>query len=82
MGDKESPLADLLSLAEWSLQLIDDPAAEHGRGLLLVRGLSIRTGVTGDQRGRLIWADVAFDELAAAAEQDPYEGQSARGMPH
>jgi hypothetical protein len=54
-------------------RVIDDPAAEHGRGLLLVRGLSTRTGVTGDQRGRLIWVDVAFNELAAAAEQDPYE---------
>lgn len=63
-------------------RVIDDPAAEHGRGLLLVRGLSIRTGVTGDQQGRLIWADVAFNGLAAAAEQDPYDGQSPRGMPH
>ena len=34
-------------------QVIDDPLAEHGRGLLLVRGLSLRTGMTGDHRGRL-----------------------------
>lgn len=54
--------------------VIDDPDAEHGRGLLLVRGLSVRTGVTGDQRGRLVWADVAFGDLDdAGASQDPYE---------
>ena len=40
--------------------VIDDPAAEHGRGLLLVQGLSVRTGVCGDHRGRLIWADIPW----------------------
>ncbi len=57
-------------------QVIDDPAAEHGRGLLLVRGLSLRTGVVGDRRGRLIWADVAWNERhapPAAPGEDPYE---------
>lgn len=39
-------VADQGGLAE--PRVIDNPAAEHGRGLLLVRGLSIRTGVTGD----------------------------------
>jgi hypothetical protein len=43
-------------------RVIDDPVAEHGRGLLLVRGLSVRTGTTGDRRGRLVWADVAWPE--------------------
>jgi serine/threonine-protein kinase RsbW len=41
--------------------VIEDPDGEHGRGLLLVRGLSLRTGVTGDRHGRLVWADVAWD---------------------
>ena len=41
-------------------RLITDPAGEHGRGLLLVRGLSKSTGVDGDQRSRLVWADVPF----------------------
>jgi serine/threonine-protein kinase RsbW len=40
--------------------LVDDPDGERGRGLLLVRGLSLRTGVRGDQRGRLVWADCAY----------------------
>ena len=56
--------------------VIDDPAAEHGRGLLLVRGLSVHTGVTGDQRGRLVWADIAWDDPNAAtrdSSRDPYE---------
>jgi hypothetical protein len=53
--------------------LIDDSAVEHGRGLLLVRGLSLRTGVVGDQQGRLVWAETAWDAPEAAA-RDLYEG--------
>jgi Histidine kinase-like ATPase domain len=56
--------------------VIEDPAAEHGRGLLLVRGLSVRTGGAGDHRGRLVWADIAWDgpnALGRAPSQDPYE---------
>lgn len=61
--------------------VIDDPDAEHGRGLLLVRGLSLRTGVTGDQRGRLVWADVAFEEPGATAmAPDPYEAAIREGQ--
>lgn len=57
-------------------QVIDDPAGEHGRGLLLVRGLSSRTGVCGDRRGRLVWADVPWGDAGAAepaSPQGPYE---------
>jgi hypothetical protein len=39
-------------------RLVEDPDGEHGRGLLVVRGLSVRSGVCGVQRGRLMWADV------------------------
>jgi len=41
--------------------VIDEPTGARGRGLLLVRGLSVRTGHTGDQRGRLVWAQVPWD---------------------
>lgn len=41
-------------------RLIDDPDAEHGRGLLLVAGLASRTGVAGDHRGRLVWAEIPW----------------------
>jgi len=34
--------------------------AERGRGLHLVRALSVRTGVCGDHRGRLVWAEVGW----------------------
>lgn len=62
-------------------RVIEDLASEAGRGLRLVRGMSVRTGVCGDHRGRLIWADVrwadsatATDAAAAAAgSPDPYE---------
>src|SRR5712692_5763965 len=57
-------------------RVIDDPAGESGRGLLLVRGLSVRTGVSGDHRGRLVWADIPWGDTGAAAfasVQDRYE---------
>jgi serine/threonine-protein kinase RsbW len=37
-----------------------DPAGEDGRGLVIVGGLSLRYGVAGDERGRLVWADVPW----------------------
>src|SRR6266699_1790045 len=37
-------------------KVINDPDGERGRGLLLVHGTSLRTGWTGDRRGRLVWA--------------------------
>ncbi|HEY5988812.1 MAG TPA: hypothetical protein VIV12_20895 [Streptosporangiaceae bacterium] len=57
-------------------QMTDDPAAERGRGLLVVRGLASRTGVCGDERGRLMWADISWQGGRATppvASPDPYE---------
>jgi hypothetical protein len=57
-------------------RVIDDPAGERGRGLLLVRGLSVRTGFTGDPRGRLVWAHIAWDNPAPPGHppsEDPYQ---------
>jgi len=52
--------------------VIEDPDGERGRGLLLVRELSVRTGVAGGRQGRLVWAQVAW------ATPDPAEpGPSA-----
>lgn len=58
-------------------QVLDDPAAEHGRGLLVVRGLSIRTGVCGDHRGRLVWADVPWDDAGAAESASARDGHES-----
>jgi serine/threonine-protein kinase RsbW len=56
-------------------RVIDDPAAERGRGLLLVRALAVRTGVAGAGKGRLVWADISLDagphQLAAGGEAGP-----------
>jgi len=41
-------------------RIISDPGREDGRGLMMVAALSVRTGVSGDQRGRVVWADVAW----------------------
>lgn len=61
-------------------RVIDDPDGERGRGLLLVRGLSLRTGFTGDQRGRLVWAQIAWpDPNPAATEPPPTPYQAAVG---
>ena len=62
-------------------QVVEDPDGEHGRGLLLVRGLSMRTGVEGDYRGRTVWAEIAWDgpdaATADAEEAAIREGQEA-----
>jgi serine/threonine-protein kinase RsbW len=57
-------------------RVIDDLDGERGRGLLLVQGLSVRTGWTGDGRGRLVWAQVAWTDLDSAvsgSSGDPYQ---------
>ena len=48
-------------------RLVEDPRQEGGRGLLLVRGLSRTCGVCGDQRGRVVWADVPWADPEAVA---------------
>jgi hypothetical protein len=47
-------------------RIIDAPAAGHGRGLLIVQSLSLRTGVLGNHRGRVVWADVPWPDSGAA----------------
>src|SRR6266568_2479363 len=46
-------------------RMIEDSSDEHGRGLLLVRGLALHTGVCGDDRGRLVWADIPWPDPRA-----------------
>jgi anti-sigma regulatory factor (Ser/Thr protein kinase) len=57
-------------------KVISDPGGERGRGLLLVQGLSQRTGWTGDVRGRLVWAQIAWADQGVAvpdSSEDPYQ---------
>lgn len=73
-------VADCGGLSEPTV--IDDPMAEHGRGLLLVRGLSVRMGVVGDRHGRLVWAQILSaggDPAAHEAAQDPYQAAVREG---
>jgi len=42
-----------------------DLMTEDGRGLVVVRGLSQCCGVSGDARGRLVWADVPWATVHA-----------------
>lgn len=58
------------------LPINTDPMTESGHGLVLILGIARRTGMTGDQRGRLVWADVPWDGWDApvpAALPDGYE---------
>jgi hypothetical protein len=48
---------------------VDDPSGEDGRGLRMVHELSVCAGVSGDQRGRVIWAAI------------PWRGEDAPGPP-
>ncbi len=58
--------------------VIDDPLSEHGRGLLMVRALSARAGVAGDERGRLVWAEVPWTgEGAMEANSFPVGHEAA-----
>ncbi|HEY7432765.1 MAG TPA: ATP-binding protein [Streptosporangiaceae bacterium] len=46
--------------AESGPRMNENPAGEHGRGLLIVRGLAARTGASGDEHGRLVWAEIPW----------------------
>lgn len=52
-------------------RLVDDPEAETGRGLLLVRALAVRTGIRGDQRSRMVWAELPWPADQRPAQPSP-----------
>jgi anti-sigma regulatory factor (Ser/Thr protein kinase) len=55
-------------------RMTDDPLAESGRGLLVVRSLAVRTGARGDHVGRVVWADISWERPnPAPAAQDAGE---------
>jgi len=60
-------------------RLIDDPQSNHGRGLQVIQGMSIRTGVDGDHRGRLVWADVPWGPDEPMLPQAGYEAAIRAG---
>ena len=62
-----SPGAGSLSLD----QLGSAQLSEHGRGLRVVRALAERTGVCGDHRGRLVWAEIRWSADGAAQPDFP-----------
>ncbi len=52
-------------------QLDSAQLSEHGRGLRVVRALAERTGVCGDHRGRLVWAEIRWNADGAAQPDFP-----------
>jgi anti-sigma regulatory factor (Ser/Thr protein kinase) len=52
-------------------QLGSDQLSEHGRGLRVVRALAERTGMCGDHRGRLVWAEIRWVTEGAAQPDFP-----------
>jgi hypothetical protein len=59
----------------------DDPAGEHGRGLLVVQGLSARSSVCGDQRGRLVWAEIPWTSDGEPDQRPPGGAPGSGGPP-
>lgn len=41
--------------------LIKHPHSEHGRGLVVVNALAVRTGIHGNHQGRRVWAEIGWD---------------------
>jgi anti-sigma regulatory factor (Ser/Thr protein kinase) len=55
---------------------------EHGRGLRMVQELSVRTGVIGGMRGRVVWAEVPWPaEQPSPARLGRSPTDVARSMP-
>jgi serine/threonine-protein kinase RsbW len=52
-------------------RVANDPAGECGRGLMVVTGLAARTGVWGDERGRVVWADVPWEKTCPVGAASP-----------
>jgi hypothetical protein len=52
-------------------QLGSAQLSEHGRGLRVVRALAARTGVCGDHRGRLVWAEIQWSGEGTAEPEFP-----------
>jgi anti-sigma regulatory factor (Ser/Thr protein kinase) len=68
----ESPSIGALSPGSLSVdQLGSDQLSEHGRGLRVVRALAERTGVWGDHRGRLVWAQIRWTAEGTAPLEFP-----------
>jgi serine/threonine-protein kinase RsbW len=61
-------------------RVVDDPAAEGGRGLLVVRELSARMRVSGTDAGRQVCAEIVWHDPAAPATGRAYLG-SRFGVP-
>ena len=57
--------------AEDEPRLVDEPMSECGRGLKVVHALSSHTGVAGDRRGRLVWAEIPWAPGDAPALDGP-----------
>jgi anti-sigma regulatory factor (Ser/Thr protein kinase) len=64
-------------------RVIENLGGERGRGLLLVQGLSARTGWTGDERGRMVWAQIAWpDDTEGLPETSPDPCTTIAPMTH
>jgi hypothetical protein len=68
----EPPSIGALSSGSLSVdQLGSAQLSEHGRGLRVVRALAERTGVCGDHRGRLVWAEIRWTAGGTAPPEFP-----------
>jgi anti-sigma regulatory factor (Ser/Thr protein kinase) len=63
--------------AETEPQITYGPQSGHGRGLMMVRVMSARAGVSGNRLGRVIWAEIPWAGDDAAGSSSLPEGHEA-----
>ncbi|HEY5352870.1 MAG TPA: ATP-binding protein [Streptosporangiaceae bacterium] len=71
LGIESPSIGPLSTGALTAEQLGSDQLSEHGRGLRVVRALAERTGMCGDHRGRLVWAEIRWNAEGAAEPEFP-----------
>ena len=59
-------------------QVYDYADDEHGRGLAVVRALAVQLGFLGDHHGRLVWADIPWDQVPSQAHAAAPTGAPAQ----
>ena len=56
--------------SQGSPRVTEDLLCEDGRGLLMVNALAVRMGVGGNERGRVVWADIPWAGHDVLSQRD------------
>jgi anti-sigma regulatory factor (Ser/Thr protein kinase) len=75
---EDPPRADL----DLDLDPDEDTNCDRGRGLIIVRALSVTCGVRGNASGRTVWAEVAQAQIQAARQARRPQTQTQPQLEH